>query len=221
MGKMRGGPHLLEAFRSSAMGGAERLPSAPTQRPSPRPTTPEAPPREVTLGEHACLVLRLSAGVLAALVLVVLALGVVLFAVGRLSVRLKPAELLEEPKTALPLAPSPAPGDRRAALPPAVPPSGEVGGPAPEVGAVPPVYSIRVSTYGAGKGNLAEEFATFLRSQGFPDVEVRLLDKEYRVYVGRFPRQDDPVAQRLLEQVKRLHYSSSDLSSARVTTLPQ
>jgi hypothetical protein len=107
--------------------------------------------------------------------------------------------------------------ERRASLPAAVP-----GQPAPGEGAAsqPAVFSVQAAAYGPGKSNVAEDVATFLRSRGFPDVEVKQVDNQYRVLVGRFPARDDPLAGQLLQGVKQLRYGTSDFRSAYIVRVP-
>jgi hypothetical protein len=108
---------------------------------------------------------------------------------------------------------------RRAGLPPA--PAAQAPSPAPAGAASQPAtFSVQVAIYGPGKENLAEDLATFLRSRGFPDVEVKQVENQYRVLAGRFPAADDPVAERLLQAIKQQHYGNSDFRSAYIVRVP-
>jgi len=216
MGKLRSGPHLLEAFRAGVHREGEPV---PTQARFQARRAAEAPPpvREVSLGEPPCFVISVSATVLAALVVVGVVLLVGAFLLGRNSVGRSQAEVKgaaeqegtrEAPATE---------AERRASFPAAVP-----GQPAPgeAAGSQPAVFAVQVATYGPGKSSVAEDVATFLRSRSFSDVEVRQVDNQYRVLVGRFPAADDPLAGRLLQAVKQQRYGNSDFRSAYIVRVP-
>jgi len=161
-----------------------------------------AGPREVALGEHPCLVLRVSAGVLAAVALVAMALAVALFALGRASAGGKESRVAARPEGAAPEVPPPSPGERRASLPAAVTPERETAAPSPKP--VTPVYTVQVATYGSGKASMAEELKTLLLSKGIPDVTVIQVGNQYRVCVGRFPSPDAEAVKLALERVQAL-----------------
>lgn len=228
MGKVRRSPHLLEAFHAARMGeGQEMGPGVPS-RVGPEGASGRSVPLEVTLGEPAYMVLRLSAGVLvgAAVAAVVLLVGA--FTIGRLTAGAagaKPAAGVPPAKPAAAAAPAAAPrsGSRRASLPPAVSPrpSGSAAGTGSTAAAGPPgtptpVYTVQVAVYGSGKVAQAEELKTFLLSKGIPDVMVIQVGNQYRVCVGRFPRADDEGAQLILKRVKEL---SPEFRSAFVNRL--
>lgn len=222
MGKVRRSPHLLEAFHAARMG--EGPDAGPAVHPGVRP--PEAGgagegPLEVTLGESACLVLRFSAGVLAAVVLVGLALVLGAFLLGRLTAGGEPRGTAAPTRPAARSA-TPAPGSRsrRAALPSAVSPktSRPAGGETqPATAAATPVYTVQVAVYGSGKVAQAEELKTFLLSKGIPDVTVVQIGNQYRVCVGRFPSADDEGVKLALRRVREL---GPEFRTAFVNRLP-
>jgi hypothetical protein len=213
MGKVRSGSHLLEAFRAGERREGQPLLIQPPPRPAQVAAAPP-PARELSLGDPACLVVRFSATVLATVVLVGVVLLVGAFLLGRASAGRAVAEVKAT------LAPAPATqAERRAALPaavlaqtPATPPEATSSQPA--------VFAVQVAVYGPGKANLAEDLATFLRSRGVPAVEVKPVDKQYYVLAGKFPAANDPVAQRLLQDIKQLRYENSDFRSAYVVRVP-
>ena len=222
MGKARRGPHLLEAFRS--VGGEEGrgLPARATPARREPSVSPPGRPWELALGERPCVLIGLSAGSLAAVVSAAVGLAVVLFAVGRATAPV--AETGEASAADAAGVVEPASGTaRREALPPAVGPGEATAEPPAPTGTVTPVYTVRVITYGPGQSAKAEEFALFLRNQGFrPEhVVVRPAGRDYVVYAGRFPSRDDEVALEGLKLVKELRYPKSDFSSASIVELPQ
>ncbi len=210
MGKLRRAPHLLEAFRAAEMGEGEQglRPRPPMEADRPSAGTP-AGPRQVTLGEFPCLIVRISARMLAVVVVGVLVLAVVAFVLGRVSGGAKkvgPAAGARAATTE----------SRRAALPEAVPPGRAPTTPSkPEV-AQAAVYTVQVATYGAGKVGAAEELKSRLLSEGIPDVMVVRIGNQYRVCVGRFPTADNAVAELALKRVREL---SPDFRTAYINRL--
>ena len=216
MGRLRSGPHLLEAFRAAAHREDQPLPAQARFRPRQAAEAP-SPAHELSLGEPPCLVIRVSATVLATVVVVAVVVLVAAFLLGRNSVGHPQAEV--KPAAGQAPAPDAAPTEakRRASLPAAVPAASAGGAEAAQAA----VYAVQVATYGPGKANVAEDVATFLRSRGFPEVEVRQADSQHRVLVGKFPASDDPVAGELLQLLKRERYGNSDFRSAYVVRLSE
>lgn len=220
MGKLRRAPHLLEAFRAAEMGEGEQglrpRPRPPMEADRPSAGAP-AGPRQVTLGEFPCLIVRISARMVAVVVVGVLVLAVVAFVLGRVSggaKKVAPAVASEQEPAAG--AGAPTTESRRAALPEAVPP-----GPAPTTPSKPEVaqaavFTVQVATYGAGKVGAAEELKSRLLSEGIPDVMVVRIGNQYRVCVGRFPTADNAVAKLALKRVREL---SPDFRTAYINQL--
>ena len=221
MGKVRRGPHLLEAFRAAEVGEAEQGVVAPPQvQTDRRPARGAAGPWELALGESPCLVVRASAGTLAAVLVAGLAVVVIVFLLGRVSGGPEDVGSGEATPTGeqAPAAEARAPTteSRRAALPAAVTAAQAPTGPARAPAAQVPVYTVQVAIYGSGHPNRAEDLKTFLLSKGIPDVEVVQVGNQYRVCVGRFPSADDEAAKLALKRVREL---GPDLGSAYVNRL--
>jgi len=216
MGKVRRNP-LLEAFRAAEVGDREH--GAPDQaqvRRRREPTTAKEP-LDVNLGDTPFLVVRVSAGVLLALVAGVVAVVAVAFLLGQTYGGAGKAEPSEVPSQAPPAQTAPpTSGERRQALPAAVPPGAAATGAAKAKTTPAPLYTVQVAIYGPGNVSRAEELKTSLLSRGIPDVEVVAIGNQYRVCVGRFPSADDEAAKLALQRVQAL---SPEFSNAFINRL--
>jgi len=210
------GPHLLEAFR----GREKDLGSGESAHTEPVAATPgPVAPREVYLGKRPFLIVHVSASMLTAVIVGLVALCVVVFVLGG-AVGRAPAEPAEEtPVGSESVSPSPSPAQRRARLPAAVSPTVEQ--PTEGVSSAPlQAYAVQVATYKLSQRALAEELQQFLLTRGVPRVQVVVVGNSIVVYAGKFRSRDDSLAKELLAVIRAIEYRNSNFQDAYITKFP-